>query len=379
MRSSARICEEQILYLGSLARQYYTLKGQLYIKASDTGKWHLKWAALYQNFIFMFESEDSAKVTGVILLEHSSCEHTCLVNAKDSENQNCFTIYVPLGDNLKQMITLRASTDKQCTAWIESIRQSSFSEIKSTMNELDEKYNHLLQVMESEKTAKWKLMEHCDDQAEIIAILRAEIVTLRQKKAEVAKEEESEEIKSIKKVQSMVRGWLCRRRWHNIVQDYIRSPHAESMRKRNSICFQLVETEEEYLDNLSTLVSCFYRPFKMAASSKRPPLSHEEVNSIFLNSETILFLHQIFLKGLNTRMESWPTLILGDLFDMLLPMLSIYQEYVRNHHYSLQTLTECKQRAAFNRLLKLYEEKPICEGRTLETFLTYPMHRQNML
>ena len=26
----------------------------------------------------------------------------------------------------------------------------------------------------------------------------------------------------------------------------------------------------------------------------------------------------------------------GDLFDMLLPMLSIYQEYVRNHHYSLQ-------------------------------------------
>ena len=28
--------------------------------------------------------------------------------------------------------------------------------------------------------------------------------------------------------------------------------------------------------------------------------------------------------------------IAGDLFDMLLPMLSIYQEYVRNHHYSLQ-------------------------------------------
>ncbi len=26
----------------------------------------------------------------------------------------------------------------------------------------------------------------------------------------------------------------------------------------------------------------------------------------------------------------------GDLFDMLLPMLGIYQEYVRNHHYSLQ-------------------------------------------
>lgn len=74
-------------------------------------------------------------------------------------------------------------------------------------------------------------------------------------------------------------------------------------------------------------------------------------------------------------MESWPTLVLGDLFDMLLPMLSIYQEYVRNHHYSLQTLAECKQRPAFNRLLELYEEKPVCSGRRLENYLTAPMHR----
>lgn len=49
----------------------------------------------------------------------------------------------------------------------------------------------------------------------------------------------------------------------------------------------------------------------MAASSKRPPLTHEDVNSIFLNSETVLFLHQIFLKGLTSRLESWPTLVLG--------------------------------------------------------------------
>ena len=28
-------------------------------------------------------------------------------------------------------------------------------------------------------------------------------------------------------------------------------------------------------------------------------------------SETVLFLHQIFLKGLMARMENWPTLVLG--------------------------------------------------------------------
>jgi hypothetical protein len=65
----------------------------------------------------------------------------------------------------------------------------------------------------------------------------------------------------------------------------------------------------------------------------------------------------------------------GDLFDMLLPMLSIYQEYVRNHHYSLQVLTECKQSPPFAVLLARLENKPACQGRSLETFLTYPMHQ----
>lgn len=74
----------------------------------------------------------------------------------------------------------------------------------------------------------------------------------------------------------------------------------------------MVEAEEEYVEQLNLLVSCFLRPFKMAASSKKPPSSHEDVNSIFLNSETLLFLHQIFLKGLSARMESWPTLVLGE-------------------------------------------------------------------
>lgn len=41
------------------------------------------------------------------------------------------------------------------------------------------------------------------------------------------------DMEKIKKVQSFFRGWLCRRRWKQIVEQYIKSPHAESMRKRN--------------------------------------------------------------------------------------------------------------------------------------------------
>lgn len=64
---------------------------------------------------------------------------------------------------------------------------------------------------------------------------------------------------------------------------------------------------------------------------------------------------------------------------MLLPMLNIYQEYVRNHHYSLQVLTECKQNQLFAATLKRLESKPMCNGRSLETFLTYPMHQVSLM
>ena len=68
-----------------------------------------------------------------------------------------------------------------------------------------------------------------------------------------------------------------------VVELYINSEHADSMRQRNGVVFGLVECEEEYVKRLTTLVSVFLRPFRMAASSKNPPITHEDVNSIFLN------------------------------------------------------------------------------------------------
>ncbi|EPY79519.1 hypothetical protein CB1_000917041 [Camelus ferus] len=209
-------------------------------------------------------------------------------------------------------------------------------------------------------------------------LLIAQIVALNKTKERMRpyqsnQEDEDPDIKKIKKVQSFMRGWLCRRKWKTIVQDYICSPHAESMRKRNQIVFTMVEAESEYVHQLYVLVNGFLRPLRMAASSKKPPISHDDVSSIFLNSETIMFLHEIFHQGLKARIANWPTLILADLFDILLPMLNIYQEFVRNHQYSLQVLANCKQNRDFDKLLKQYEANPACEGRMLETFLTYPM------
>ena len=70
---------------------------------------------------------------------------------------------------------------------------------------------------------------------------------------------------------------------------YIASKHhltlSHSLSLPRSLVFRMVEAEEEYVDQLETLISCFLRPFKMAASSKSPPCNHEDVNSIFLGRQ----------------------------------------------------------------------------------------------
>ncbi|XP_076247856.1 ras-specific guanine nucleotide-releasing factor 1 isoform X2 [Calliopsis andreniformis] len=415
MQRTVRVNDSQLVMLSEKAHYDQSLTGYLHKRTADSAKWQLRWFVLYQNLLFYYENENCSRPSGVVFLEGCYCDRLITAKGKEPDKQHCFAISYRR-ENQRQY-ELKATTESDCKTWIDAIREASFNKLLLQKEELEQKHLHLLQIVESEKTAKWRYTQECEELTSEITKLRVELCALKKQLRPAALTyvgrpgvqrtmsqgssyssgslfssgehgtglsafglrdiaEGSVEMQKIKKVQSFFRGWLCRRRWKQIVEQYIKSPHAESMRKRNSLVFQMVEAEEEYTEQMEILVSCFLRPFKMAASSKKPPCSHEDVNSIFLNSETVLFLHQIFLKGLTSRMESWPSLVLGDLFDMLLPMLSIYQEYVRNHHYSLQVLTECKQSSSsFAAMLNRLENKPACGGRSLETFLTYPMHQ----
>uniref|UniRef100_A0A663MVC6 Ras protein specific guanine nucleotide releasing factor 1 n=1 Tax=Athene cunicularia TaxID=194338 RepID=A0A663MVC6_ATHCN len=279
----------------------------------------------------------------------------------------------------QKTLELRTEDAKDCDEWVAAIAHASYRNLATEHEALMQKYLHLLQIVETEKTVAKQLRQQIEDGEIEIERLKAEIASLLKDHERIqagqtsTPSDDDSDIKKIKKVQSFLRGWLCRRKWKTIIQDYIRSPHADSMRKRNQVVFSMLEAEAEYVQQLHILVNNFLRPLRMAASSKKPPITHDDVSSIFLNSETIMFLHQIFYQGLKARISSWPTLVLADLFDILLPMLNIYQEFVRNHQYSLQILAHCKQNRDFDKLLKHYEAKPDCEERTLETFLTYPM------
>uniref|UniRef100_A0A4W6CJ07 Ras protein specific guanine nucleotide releasing factor 1 n=1 Tax=Lates calcarifer TaxID=8187 RepID=A0A4W6CJ07_LATCA len=382
MQKGIRLNDGHVTYLGLLAKKDGTRRGCLSKKSSDNTKWHTKWFALLQNMLFYFENESSSRPSGLYLLEGCICDRAPSpkpsLSAKEClEKQYYFT--VSFTHENQKALELRTEDVKDCDEWVAAISHASYRNLATEHETLMQKYLHLLQIVETEKTVAKQLRQQIEDGEIEIERLKSEIAGLLKDNEKIhaspaaAPTEDDSEIKKIKKVQSFLRGWICRRKWKTIIQDYIRSPHAESMRKRNQVVFSMLDSEAEYVQQLHILVNNFLRPLRMAASSKKPPITHDDVSSIFLNSETIMFLHQIFYQGLKARIASWPTLVLADLFDILLPMLNIYQEFVRNHQYSLQILAHCKQNRDFDKLLKQYEAKPDCEERTLETFLTYPM------
>ncbi|XP_063170292.1 ras-specific guanine nucleotide-releasing factor 1 [Candoia aspera] len=378
MQKALRLNDGHAIYLGLLAKKDGARRGYLSKKSSDNTKWHPKWFALLQNMLFYFENDSSSRPAGLYLLEGCLCDRAPSPKPKDPlEKQHYFT--VNFNHENQKTLELRTEDAKDCDEWVAAISHASYGTLATEHEALMQKYLHLLQIVETEKTVAKQLRQQIEDgeieterlKSEIAALLK-DHERIQSSQANVPHDDDTD-IKKIKKVQSFLRGWLCRRKWKTIIQDYIRSPHADSMRKRNQVVFSMLEAEAEYVQQLHILVNNFLRPLRMAASSKKPPITHDDVSSIFLNSETIMFLHQIFYQGLKARISSWPTLVLADLFDILLPMLNIYQEFVRNHQYSLQILAHCKQNRDFDKLLKHYEAKPDCEERTLETFLTYPM------
>uniref|UniRef100_A0A8C6TF53 Ras protein-specific guanine nucleotide-releasing factor 2b n=1 Tax=Neogobius melanostomus TaxID=47308 RepID=A0A8C6TF53_9GOBI len=368
MQKSVRYNEGHALFLSVVARKEGTKRGYLSKKTTENSRWHEKFFSLYQNLLFYFESEQSARPSGIYLLEGCTCERVpapkMSTTGKELLDKQHY-LQILFGHEGQKPLELRTEEENECDEWVEAIQQASYSDIIIEREVLMQKYIHLVQIVETEKVAANQLRTQLEDQDTEIERLKSEIIALNKTKERMRPYHVpyNNEDPDIKKIKSFMRGWLCRRKWKIIVQDYICSPHAESMRKRNQIVFNMVEAETEYV----------MEPLRMAASSKKPPISHDDVSSIFLNSETIMFLHEIFHQGLKARIANWPTLVLADLFDILLPMLNIYQEFVRNHQYSLQVLANCKQNRDFDKLLKQYESNAACEGRMLETFLTYPM------
>jgi hypothetical protein len=164
MQKTIRINESQLLHLASKARAENTIHGYLHKKSADSGKWQGRWFALYQNLLFYYENDNSQRPSGVALLEGCYCERLitpATVKGKESEKQYCFTIYYRK-DGQRQY-DLRADTEAECTSWIDAIKQASYSKVLEQKEQLEQKHLHLLQILDSERQAKWHYVQQTEE------------------------------------------------------------------------------------------------------------------------------------------------------------------------------------------------------------------------
>ena len=56
-----------------------------------------------------------------------------------------------------------------------TFRPFSFAVTQLEKEELQKKYIHVAQILESEKTARWQLLQQCEEQSEQIASLKAQV------------------------------------------------------------------------------------------------------------------------------------------------------------------------------------------------------------
>jgi len=70
-----KVDEAQLLCLSEKARINGGLKGTLVIKSSEPRihRWQRRYCCIHRNMLFYFESERSAKPSGVVFLEHCTC------------------------------------------------------------------------------------------------------------------------------------------------------------------------------------------------------------------------------------------------------------------------------------------------------------------
>ena len=87
MQKGMRVNESQLNHLAQKAKKENCLCGYLFKKSNDTGKWQMRWFALYQNLLFYYDNESASRASGVCLLEGCFCERVVTPTTKTGEKQ----------------------------------------------------------------------------------------------------------------------------------------------------------------------------------------------------------------------------------------------------------------------------------------------------
>jgi cAMP-dependent protein kinase regulator len=118
---------------------------------------------------------------------------------------------------------------------------------------------------------------------------------------------------------------------------------------RFTLAKRIYDDERQYINKLNSLVKGYRDRIVQRKDLK---VSIEEIDGIFSNSESLLNVHEIFLKEFDEKMHAFDDPLLGELFLNFAKTLKIYKPYVQSYYSSLVLRSKRKQSPAFIKFLK---------------------------
>lgn len=376
---SLKFDEHQLFDLAVKARVRGVKRGYLH-KAADAKLKKLvpRWCCLFQNFLFYYESESVTKPTGVVFVEGTVCKPVDQLG-RDVESTFRISPNVPDGCNSKHHFFV-APSDKERDGWMEAISNANMTKLLHEVEGLRERCLQLEGKLATSEREVQHLKLANQYASDDIVHLRHTLTCSSPRRRSSAnpfspiQEAPSKQDQQARVLQGYIRGWLIRRRWKKLVRQYMESPLTALLKKRNQLIWKFVASEEDYVSQLTVLNEEYRQQCEIAACSTRPFISLEQCNALFRNSEELLLFHQLFLRGLHSRIEKWPVVVFGDVLRLFVPMMAIYHHYVGNNTHALDLLFGLKSEPRFKAFVENMQSKAN-KRMVMEELLVAPLKR----
>jgi hypothetical protein len=157
-------------------------------------------------------------------------------------------------------------------------------------------------------------------------------------------------------IQRKYRARCARKKFNQFIQDSKENPVMKMIKHRNQIIMEIVKTEKGYVESLQLVIQLYLKPLQ--EDCKKYGVSRKELMSflqnVFMNISQIYSLHQLFLLTLESRLQNWPRVLIGDCFLNQAPLFLFYIQYVNGYDKALRELREMKKKN--QKFLKFYNE-----------------------
>ncbi|XP_060768253.1 active breakpoint cluster region-related protein isoform X3 [Neoarius graeffei] len=102
-------------------------------------------------------------------------------------------------------------------------------------------------------------------------------------------------------------------------------------------------SEEIYINQLDALLLPM-RPLKATATTSKPVLTMEQIETIFYKIQDIYEIHKEFYDALFPNIQQWDDKVtVGHLFQKLASQLGVYKAFVDNYKMAVETVEKCSQ------------------------------------